>query len=370
MGKTMRGISLAVISVIALLPQARRFSGLRIENVASKSNFGAVNLTRPSSLRPSGSIATAPNLKIAFIGDTGKGSNQQAVLKLIKSESAQAVLHQGDFDYANDPAGFWTSVDGVLGPNFPYFASVGNHDARSWPTTVHPSYAQFLKDRMARIGVTPDPPDLNHEMYSIEFKGLKVVFVGQERIGDRTYAPYIQSQLNADDHIWKICSWHKNMTAMQVGGKTDEMGWGVYEACKNAGAIIATGHEHSYERTKTLLSIQNQIADPDSPDPNRLTVSPGRTFVFVSGLGGESIRIQRRCLPTTAPYGCKGEWAKIYTSNQHAQFGALFITFNVDGNPNKAHGYFKNISGQIVDEFDITKETKPAQTPSPSPAGN
>jgi hypothetical protein len=60
-------------------------------------------------------------------------------------------------------------------------------------------------------------------------------------------------------------------------------------------------------------------------------------------------------LPDAPPYGCKGEWAKIYTSNQNAQFGALFITFNVDGDPNKAHGYFKTVNGQIVDEFDVTK---------------
>jgi hypothetical protein len=27
--------------------------------------------------------------------------------------------------------------------------------------------------------------------------------------------------------------------------------------------------------------------------------------------------------------------------------------FNVDGNPKKAHGYFKNIAGQTIDTFDI-----------------
>lgn len=106
--------------------------------------------------------------------------------------------------------------------------------------------------------------------------------------------------------------------------------------------------------------MQNQTLDPESPAPNHLTVAPGRSFAFVSGLGGGSIRNQKRCLPTTPPYGCKGEWATIYTSSQHAQFGALFITFNVNGNLNKAHGYFKNISGQIVDEFDITKDSRPA----------
>src|SRR5207247_11311402 len=32
-------------------------------------------------------------------------------------------------------------------------------------------------------------------------------------------------------------------------------------------------------------------------------------------------------------------------------FGALFITFNIDGDPRKAQGYFKNIDGKIIDTF-------------------
>ena len=132
---------------------------------------------------------------------------------------------------------------------------------------------------------------------------------------------------------------------MQVGGKGNEQGWGDYEECRKAGAIIATGHEHSYERTKTLTSTQNQTVDPSCSDPNNVCVSPGRTFVFVSGAAGKGIRNQDRCLPTSYPYGCNGEWASIYTSDQGAQYGALFITFNYQHVNNRAHGYFKNING-------------------------
>lgn len=325
---------------------------------AAKKATSAAAAKQPAAAPSDGPITTAANLKIAFIGDAGNGANQRAVLNLIKSEGAQAVLHQGDFDYHSDPVGFWSSVDNILGANFPYFVSVGNHDVSKWPTTSSPSYARMQLDRLTRMGVTPDSLELNNEMYSLTFDGLKIVFVGEEKgTGDAVYGPYIRDQLKSDNHVWKVCSWHKNMNAMQMGDKTDDMGWGVYEACRENGAIIATGHEHSYERSKTLTSIWNQVVDPLSPDPNRLVVGPGKTFVFVSGLGGESIRVQKRCWPTDPPYGCKGEWAKIYTSNQKAQYGALFITFNVNGNANQAHGYFKTIGGQIVDEFDITQES-------------
>lgn len=316
------------------------------------------------------SVSTEAGLKVAFIGDSGIGPNERAVLKLIQAEGAQLVLHQGDFDYHNNPTAFWSSVDEVLGPDFPYFVSVGNHDVTGWPTTVRPSYAQYLFDRLKRIGVTPDSMELNDERYSLVFKGLKIVFVGEQRgTGDRVYAPYIRDQLKNDDHTWRVCSWHRNMNAMQVGDKTDDMGWGVYDACREYGAIVATAHEHSYERTKTLTNISEQIVDPAFPDAGRLGVAPGKTFVFVSGLGGDSIRVQRRCLPASPPYGCKGEWAKIYTSNQNAQYGALFISFNVDGDPNRARGYFKNINGVIVDEFEVTKGMSVLETNVPAGKG-
>ncbi len=50
------------------------------------------------------SVAPPPNLKVAFIGDTGNSDSFQQVLQLIKDEGADIVLHQGDFDYVNDPA--------------------------------------------------------------------------------------------------------------------------------------------------------------------------------------------------------------------------------------------------------------------------
>jgi hypothetical protein len=99
-----------------------------------------------------------------------------------------------------------------------------------------------------------------------------------------------------------------------------------------------------------------QTVDPAASDPADPRVAPGSTFVAVVGLGGSSVRSQQRCLPETYPYGCNGEWAKIYTSNQGATYGALFITFNVAGDPRKATAYFKNISGQVVDQFTVRTE--------------
>ncbi|PYM35040.1 MAG: hypothetical protein DME15_07185, partial [Candidatus Rokuibacteriota bacterium] len=70
-------------------------------------------------------IPTDPELKVAFIGDTGNGAGFRRVLELIKSEGAHLVLHQGDFDYDGNARKFLQTIDSVLGPTFPYLASVG-----------------------------------------------------------------------------------------------------------------------------------------------------------------------------------------------------------------------------------------------------
>ena len=321
-------------------------------------------------------VSTDPNFKVAFIGDTGLGNNFTSTLNNIKTEGAQAVMHQGDFDYQYNPAGWWGRIDQILGSNFPYFVSVGNHDSASWNegcSDPDGCYAKFQKDRLARIGVNIDNPDLNDQLYSVTYKGLRMVFVGLQgnQLGASTYAPFIQNQLQSDNHIWKVCSWHKNQSTLQLGTKGDEMGWEVYETCRQQGAIIATAHEHTYERTKTLTNIQALAVDASQhpvvngvpSNPNSVLVAPGKTFVFVSGSGGQGLRNQDRCLPTTYPYGggsgCNYIWASVNTSDQGGDFGALFITFNVDGNPNKARGYFKENSGRITDQFEITKSSTP-----------
>jgi hypothetical protein len=281
-----------------------------------------------------GSRDVPEDFKIAFIGDQGYGANARAVLTLIKNEGANLVLHQGDFDYNDDPAAWDSQINDVLGPNYPYFASIGNHDDAKWSGTN--GYQQYLKNRLSRLGIMWDG-DLGVKS-TIKYKGIFMVFVGPGIMGSG-HDTYIRDQLAADNSIWSICSWHKCMRDMQVGGKSDETGWGVYEEARKGGAIIATAHEHSYSRTHLLSSIQNKTVASRS-DP--LKITKGETFVFVSGLGGESIRDQER----------SGDWwASVYTSTQGAKYGALFGTFNMDSNPNLANFYFKDIGGKIVDRF-------------------
>jgi hypothetical protein len=294
------------------------------------------------------------NFKIAFIGDQGLGPDATAVLNLIKREGSQAVMHSGDLDYVDDPAAWDAQINSVLGIDFPYFVSIGNHDELAWGRPN--GYQQFLESRFNRLGIS-----WNGRLgvrSSFHFKGIFFVLTAPgitSGFDDGSSDSYIRDQLVADDSVWSICSWHKNMRLMQIGEKTDETGWGVYEAARNGGAIIATAHEHSYSRTHLLSSMSAQTVASTS---NTLHLTEGNSFAFVSGLGGKSIRAQS----LTGNW-----WASAYASTclqgdpicrSNASPGALFGVFNVDGQPNKAFFYFKDINGRVVDQFVVVSDVE------------
>jgi Calcineurin-like phosphoesterase len=289
---------------------------------------------------------TPVDLTIAFLGDQGLGGDAEAVLRLIRDEGADAVIHMGDFDYAEDPAAWDGQIDAVLGADFPYFASAGNHDEAMF---YEPGgYQDLLEARMNRVGISWQG-DLGVQS-AFHYAGIFVVFTapGSFGDGDDEHAPYIRDQLAGDDSVWSISAWHKNMQLLQVGGKSDETGWGVYEESRRGGAIMATAHEHSYSRTHLLADVEHQeVASTSEPlvlaaDDPATPEDGGRSFAFVSGLGGRSIRDRE----LDGPW-----WASVYASNQGAQAGALFGVFNYQGNPRLALFYFKDIAGNVVDDF-------------------
>ncbi|AUX29390.1 uncharacterized protein SOCE836_014800 [Sorangium cellulosum] len=308
--------------------------------------------------------STDPGLLIAFIGDQGNNGNADAVLDLIKNEGAAATIHNGDFDYANSPAAWENRINSILGPNYPYFAIIGNHDAAAWGGSS--GYASYIQARHARV------PDMNCTgelgvKATCNFHGLFIVqsCIGTSELRSTCAAnaadqvSFIQDALANDSSIWSVCAWHKNQADMQVGGKSNEVGWSAYQACMNAGAIVATGHEHSYSRTLTLTDVGNASTGHGKTGAFDLVeLGPNRNFVFVSGLGGVGIRDYE-----AASHDDDTWWSSYYASNKWvkngtlmsgtADYGALFIRFNVGGDPKRATAYFKDVDGRLADEFTI-----------------
>lgn len=300
--------------------------------------------------------STDPNLRVAFLGDQGLGSNPVAVLELIRDEGADMVLHQGDFDYADDPSAWLAQLDGVLGRNFPYFGTVGNHDLAAWDGPT--GYQALLEARLAntegavctgRVGVRA----------SCTYRGLFFVTSGVGTL-DTDHETFLAESLAASDRVFKLCSWHKNQHDMQVGAKTDEVGWEAYQICQQYGALIVTGHEHSYSRTFTLTALgEPALGHGVTGSADLVTLMPGSTAVVVAGLGGHS----RRAF--LADHADDTWWAAIYALDRQVQNGvqtgnattiedgALFVDFHVDGDPRRARAYFKTPSGAVTDSFDL-----------------
>jgi len=286
------------------------------------------------------STETPVNYRVVFIGDQGLGDNPRRVLTDIKNWEASMVIHSGDYDYVDSPSSFISLVDSVLGPDFPYFASIGNHDTKAWDGNS--GYKVLLENKLKHIKGANCWGEYGVNM-ACSYQGLLFVLSGVGTKG-KDHVQFIDETFSQHASIWKICSWHKNQHLFQTGGKTDETGYGVYDICRSHGALIATGHEHSYSRTYLMSSFAKQEI---APEKDKLILQQGKTVAFVSGLAGKNIRPWRNNLEKN-PW-----WEKCAASDNGVNYGALYCTFNRNGISNVAECFFKDISGKEWDRFTL-----------------
>ena len=274
-------------------------------------------------------------VRIAFLGDSGADSDSKFpdVLRMIKRWGTDAIVHLGDFDYNDDPASFEKVILDEVS-EIPYLAAIGNHDLKKWD-----DYQKRLATYMNKHSIICDGE------YGVKMvcnvKGINIVLSGVGTFGT-DHEAYLDQQLSKMDG-WKICGWHKNQHYFQTGHKTDEVGYAAYEICREHGAIIMTGHEHSYARTKVMKQFADQIIA--SNDKNSMIISPGNTFAIVTGLGGRSIR----------PWENNSEkwpwWASLLSESNNAEYGAVLCEFD----DFQAKCVFKDINDNIRDTFNITR---------------
>jgi len=313
--------------------------------------FGAIIGT---SFIPSENTLVSPTesseeIRIAFLGDQGGSnfiSNDIAVLNLVKDENVDLVLHQGDLGFEHDDPDEWDKrISDILGTDFLYLVSEGHHDQPSWS-----KYQEKLYDRVEKNSDVNCNGDLGVKS-SCSYKDMFFILIAPGKFTvDSDYSLFVETELNNNDSFWRICSMHNELVSMESEAKINETGNESFESCRKGGAIIATGHQHLYSRTGNIIEFSNsedQKIDPEWNDPNKLQVTTGSTFTFISGTSGSPIIDQ-----------VYDKWPVNYSANQNATYGALFCIFNAGGEPNKAYCYFKNIDHQIIDEFTITSYLK------------
>ena len=313
-------------------------SGFLAAVIAATAPLQATEPDSPTALQP---------VSVAFIADQSLGDGARSVLRLIAAEGADLVLHQGDLDYRHDPDAWDKLITDELGADFPYFVSIGNHDVSRFFSPD--GYQHKLRVRLGRVADARCTGSLGLQS-ACSFRGLFFILSGIGTVPNRPdeakHIAFIRDQLAQDRSLWRICSWHKTQRALQLGRKADEVGWGAYDACREGGAIVASGHEHSYARTHLMDSFEHLSVASTSAT---LRIAKGRSFAIVSALGGKSIRNQDRDGPW---------WAAAYTSDQGANFGALFCTFFIGGEADRASCYFKDIDGVVADRFTIVSEVR------------
>ena len=330
----------------------------------TRSLFSASSLVPPLAALLAAAPAARADVTVAFVGDMTANPGARAVVELIGDRDVDLFVALGDLGYYPEGAvgaERWTSmVDEILGEDFPVLLVVGNHEDLDWHL-----YARWQRERLAAL------PELDCDGETgvkalCTFRGVSIVQAAPG-IGEVDgvapedgYPGFVETSFANDANPWRICAWHKNQRAMQIGAKGDETGWEVYQACLRSGAIVATAHEHTYSRTFLMDDFETQgVAHRN----DHLEIAPGRSFAFVSGLGGHSVRAQQS----------DGHWwASRYSSDQGASYGALFCTFG----DARASCRFEDIAGAVPDAFTLetafaTETAEPAveseATPGPTP---
>lgn len=301
------------------------------------------------------SLSTDRELRVAFLGDQGVNPQARSVLQLVVDEGADALVLLGDLSYGDGTPADWSAqVDDVLGDDFPYFAVIGNHDINDW---LEPGgFAEIVNERLARIPGAHCEGEYGIKA-SCTYRGLSFVTSGVGTYGS-DHEAFLDSALQSSDAVFRLCLWHKNQHDMQLGKKSDEVGWEAYRICARHGVPVLNGHEHSYSRTQPLTAIgEREQMHGATGAMSDFELSPGRTFVAVSGLGGKGRRER------SADHAHDEWWASTYARNDQRmngnltgtapdiEDGALFVTFHVDNDPYKARAYFKTVRGEIRDEL-------------------
>lgn len=271
-----------------------------------------------------------PNgFKIAMLADTGGGLPFQANLRMLKQNRVDVLLHAGDMGYGEAAPAKWVQmVKSKLGQ--PMIGALGNHDMSDWSQMQS---QQSIYELARELGTCDGQTGAS---MVCTLPGITVVSTAPGTLGSG-HAAYIRSAFKAHPNPWKICIFHKLMKALQPGGKGDEAGYEVYEACKKQGAFVVTGHTHLYGRTKLLNSFSSQSIV--NGDGSNVHMQPGHSFAMVVGTGGMGANRPNPHI-TSLPY-----WAKVAEGP-----GAVICTFG----GLQATCEFKRASGEVLDSFRLS----------------
>lgn len=297
--------------------------------------------------------------KVAFVGDMGISTSTIKNLQNIKKENAQALVILGDFDYTDNPKFFEKMLDDNLGRDFPVLPVAGNHEDKKWFGDDINTYDNFVKNKINKLQNLCNIFDIGLN-YECKIGPLHIVFISPDiNIKQKVnkYADFISLMFTKDDNIkikdkntWNICAFHKNNIDYKIEkNRQDNIDINIYDNCRKNEALILNGHDHSYARSKTVLSFKEKLFSTSTKDldKNIIELKDDKTGLIIAGMGGKSLRDGIGSKDIT--------WNKTYSKD----YGILFCEFPMVNmstkKPNQARCYMQNISGENIDEFLLIK---------------
>jgi hypothetical protein len=154
------------------------------------------------------------------------------------------VIVNGDMDYRApaDPNHYSRFLDATLGPDFPVFVTVGNHDRPWWYEFGDGSggYSNVFAQRYRKANLDRHCVGEIGVNSVCLYKGILLVLSGIGETAppdDPGYLAFLEHSLKSNpESTWRVASWHKNQKFLQLcSKKLDEVGWDPYEICRKHG---------------------------------------------------------------------------------------------------------------------------------------
>eukprot|EP01060_Flectonema_neradi_P039453 TRINITY_DN869_c0_g1_i1.p1 TRINITY_DN869_c0_g1~~TRINITY_DN869_c0_g1_i1.p1 ORF type:complete len:1324 (+),score=302.29 TRINITY_DN869_c0_g1_i1:49-4020(+) len=309
-------------------------------------------------------------LKLGLIGDTSTGTDATRSFELMRDYGVDIIVQNGDFDY-NDEVSTWESFlnsNWFLHGKEHVLMSSGNHDVLVWS-----DYRDMLFGKMSAFLKSNCHGRDNHQLssdygtwMSCVFQEVHIVMIGWDEMQTpQTAASFVNSEFIGSTSTHRVCVWHRPEGSLQPGHRhtSNYNSWLVYEACRENGAVVISGHSHLYSRTKKVTNFESkQVSNADNTN---ISLNCGESVAIVSGMGGKGP-------DDNGPYANEPYFETSYTtSHGNVGNGVLICDFPA-ASDEVAHCQFLigEAPGTIIDDFTIDStcvENSTPQPPTPPP---
>lgn len=323
-------------------------------------------------------VGSAAPTRIWVIGDSGTGDSnakkvQGSYLKLADNVDTDVWLMLGDNAYnSGTDSEYQTAVFDVYQPLLSktfLWPTLGNHDSRS-ADAVNESGAYFDIFSLPTAAEAGGLPSGTEAYYSFDFGNIHFVCLDSDDSNRAASGPmltWLQADLASNTSDWTIAYWHHppytkgshdSDNLKDSAGRMADMRQNALPILEAAGVdLVLTGHSHSYERSmlidrhyglSTTLS-NDMILDATSGDP--------------AGTGSYHKLSARSAAHEGAVYSVVGCSGKI--SGGELNHPAMQVSINslgsmvLDIEGPVLFARFLDDSGQVLDQFSITKGSGP-----------